>query len=627
MSDIHHQRSVSSLEELTRGDSLGQGSACTHHVVSSIGTVNHLETFSDNYAKFCMNKEYSDITLLVRGVKIPAIRGILAAHSEYFRALLFGGLKESHQDVIEINEVEESIEAFKMLMTYVYTGKLCLPELKDEMVLDLLGLAHRYTFKELEESICFYLRHTLSIDNVCLYYDASLLYGLTSLVKDCCSFIDRNALDVMHHESFFTLSSTGIRDLIGRDSFCAQEVDIFTAVVQWTDKNPGEPDHVAQEILSKVRLSLMTIEDLMQTVRPRGIIPAEAILDAIDAKTRSRDTDLKYRGFMIPEENVATERHGAKVITGELKHNLLDGDCDNYDMERGFTRHHIDAEGNNQGIIIQLGMQCILNHMRMLLWDKDSRSYSYYIEVSMDQKDWIRVVDHRNFLCRSWQSIFFHPRVVRYIKIVGTHNTVNRVFHVVSFEGMYTEKQFEIDELTGLQIPNFNVASISNSACVIEGVSRSRNALINGDCENYDWDTGYTCHQLGSGAIVVQLPQPYLIGSARLLLWDIDARTYSYYVEVSVDGTNWTRVHDRSREPCRSWQIMTFPPRPLVFVKIVGTHNTANEVFHCVHFECPAQELSTVRDDHDSPFDRMSPHPAMTDRPTFALHVDIKDKD
>src|SRR5688572_9297171 len=109
MSDIHHQRSVSSLEELTRGDSLGQGSSCTHQVVSSIGTVNHLDTFSDNYAKFCMNREYSDITLLVRGVKIPAIRGILAAHSEYFRALLFGGLKESHQDVIEINEVEESI--------------------------------------------------------------------------------------------------------------------------------------------------------------------------------------------------------------------------------------------------------------------------------------------------------------------------------------------------------------------------------------------------------------------------------------------------------------------------------------------------------------------------------------
>lgn len=64
-------------------------------------------------------------------------------------------------------------------------------------------------------------------------------------------------------------------------------------------------------------------------------------------------------------------------------------------------------------------------------------------------------------------------------------------------------------------VPTNNVATVDRSACVIEGVSRSRNALLNGDTRNYDWDSGYTCHQLGSGAIVVQLAQPYIIGSMR----------------------------------------------------------------------------------------------------------------
>lgn len=70
-------------------------------------------------------------------------------------------------------------------------------------------------------------------------------------------------------------------------------------------------------------------------------------------------------------------------------------------------------------------------------------------------------------------------------------------------------------------VPNTNVATIANNAIVIEGVSRSRNALINGETSNYDWDNGYTCHQLGSGAIVVQLPQPYLIDSMRCVLFFI----------------------------------------------------------------------------------------------------------
>ena len=73
----------------------------------------------------------------------------------------------------------------------------------------------------------------------------------------------------------------------------------------------------------------------------------------------------------------------------------------------------------------------------------------------------------------------------------------------------------ECGRVCGCVVPRDNVATISASACVMEGVSRSRNALINGDTKNYDWDSGYTCHQLGSGAIVVQLAQPYVLGSIR----------------------------------------------------------------------------------------------------------------
>ena len=47
---------------------------------------------------------------------------------------------------------------------------------------------------------------------------------------------------------------------------------------------------------------------------------------------------LRYRGYKIPEDNVALPRHGATVLVGEVKTALLDGDSKNYDMERGFSR-------------------------------------------------------------------------------------------------------------------------------------------------------------------------------------------------------------------------------------------------------------------------------------------------
>ncbi|XP_023209936.1 BTB/POZ domain-containing protein 9-like, partial [Centruroides sculpturatus] len=426
-----------------------------------------------------------------------------------FRALLYGGMRESSQDVIELKGT--SLVAFKILLRYIYTGRMTLTNLKEDMILDILGLAHQYGFVELETSISEYLKAILNIRNVCMIYDTANLFHLSSLAEVCCCFVDKHAQEIIQHESFLSLSSAAVKEMISRDSFCAPEVDIFRAVYNWTQHNSGiEP----QEILSCVRLPLMTLQDLLNIVRPTGLVKADIILDAIKSRTESRDTDLKYRGYLII-------------------------------------------------------------------------SYAYYIEVSMDQKDWIRVVDHTRYLCHSWQNLYFDERVVKYIRIVGTHNTVNRVFHVVAFECMYTNKFFRLEK--GLIVPNHNVATITSSACVIEGVSRSRNALINGDTENYDWDSGYTCHQLGSGAIVIQLAQPYMIDSMRLLLWDCDDRSYSYYVEVSIDQQHWTMVADKQSEKCKSWQTICFAPRPVVFIRIVGTHNTANEVFHCVHFECPAQ--------------------------------------
>jgi len=213
----------------------------------------------------------------------------------------------------------------------------------------------------------------------------------------------------------------------------------------------------------------------------------------------------------VPEVNVAHTRFGAQVLQGEMRTALLDGDTTNYDMERGFTRHPI--EDGNAGIVVRLGQACIINHIKILLWDRDMRSYSYYVEVSMDQRDWVRVIDYSTYHCRSWQRLYFPQRVTRYIRIVGTHNTVNKVFHVVALEAYYSPNAVKLDK--ELIVAKYNAATIQLSACVVEGVSRSRNALLNGDTNNYDWDSGYTCHQLGSGAIIVQLAQPYIISSMK----------------------------------------------------------------------------------------------------------------
>lgn len=250
-------------------------------------------------------------------------------------------------------------------------------------------------------------------------------------------------------------------------------------------------------------------------------------------------------------------------------------DSDFLPLTIGFTRHSI-TDANDQCITVELGTTSIINHVKTLLWDRDQRSYSYFIDVSVDQKNWDRVIDYTQYHCRSWQFLYFQPRAVRYIKVVGTHNTSNKLFHLVSFEVYYKPNIPKL--VDGLISPRYNVATVPQGAVVLEGVSRTRNALLNGDVKNYDWDSGYTCHQLGSGSIIIQLGQPYHISSMRMLLWDCDTRTYSFYIETSTNRNDWKIAVDKRDEQLRSWQQFTFEPRPVVFIRIIGMHNTANEV-------------------------------------------------
>ena len=129
-----------------------------------------------------------------------------------------------------------------------------------------------------------------------------------------------------------------------------------------------------------------------------------------------------------------------------------------------------------------------------MLYDEDKRSYSYYIETSLDQTNWNRVIDYTQYYCRSWQFLHFPSQAVRYIRLVGTHNTVNIPgFHVVALEAYHIAKVPEL--LNGLISPTHNVATPNQGASVIEGTHP--NALINGDFKNYNSSLGFIYHKIG----------------------------------------------------------------------------------------------------------------------------------
>ncbi|CAJ0958850.1 unnamed protein product, partial [Mesorhabditis belari] len=495
--------------------------------------------------------------------------------------------------VREVELKDTTLEVLKRLLDYIYSSKLSLVHMKEELVIEVLGLANKYGFVDLVEAIVDHLKSIIHNSNLCNIFNISLQCVLTSLTDFCLEYADRNAELVLRSEGFLQLSENAVQQLISRDSFCAKEIDIFQAVGEWIKANSLEN---GQKLLNEVRLPLISLRDLLGSIRPTKLLSPDAILDAIQEQQQTKSAHLMHRAVIVPNVNIVTTSRGAQVITGEFKH----ADVMQYKGERGHTQHLITQEPADKepGIVIELGKLYMINKIVMSLYERNANCwYSYFIELSMDNKNWLRVVDYREFLCRGQQNLYFERRPARFIRIVGTNCTTHNYFALTDFEALYTTEIMTFDSETKILIPDDNVATIKDDALVIDGVSKSRNALINGDTLGYDWNKGYTCHKIGCGSIVIQLPQPYIISTMRLLLWDCDSRSYSYHIDVSANKKDWKTVVDKTGEACQSWQHLKFEPVPVVFVRIVGTHNTVNEVFHCVHFECPSSPLPALIDE------------------------------
>lgn len=283
-------------------------------------------------------------------------------------------------------------------------------------------------------------------------------------------------------------------------------------------------------------------------------------------------------------------------------------------LSLGFTSHTICNDRQHQkfvnhrrepnSIIVKLSKVYLVNYIEMLLRDADQRSYSYYIDVSLDGTQYKRLIDRTTTYCRSWQFLHFSTHPVQFIKLVGTRDLDSSLwttFDVAGFKAIYNDNQHEnVHKDLGLLRPTSNVAIPKVGAIVLGG---------GWNCGMLNENMGdFSCHQKND-QIVLQLNQPYHIGSLRLLLGCNGSHTnqYSFYIETSLDNRDWKMAVDKREESLSGWQKFEFEERPVVFVKIVGTQGVSVrlltiskchcksffplffiQIFYCTYFECPA---------------------------------------
>ncbi|XP_050435240.1 BTB/POZ domain-containing protein 9-like [Adelges cooleyi] len=90
--------------------------------------------------------------------------------------------------------------------------------------------------------------------------------------------------------------------------------------------------------------------------------------------------------------------------------------------------------------------------------------------------------------------------------------------------------------------------------------------------------------------VLIQLAQPYVLSSLRILLNDGDSETCGYIIHVSVNNEVWVPIVDKSKKPVHSLELLKFDPTPIVYIRITAVRHLKNyKLIKKVFIEAPAQ--------------------------------------
>lgn len=144
------------------------------------------------------NELFSDLKLqvdvdLANPVFIPVHKTILISRSPYFRAMCTGGLAETSQSVIRVEDVP--VEALRLVIEFLYSYEVPYDRCSEHIV-DMFILACRFQISKLKSTLENLLVFNLASENVCSLLLVAHAQTSLTLLTECKRFIANNLAEV-----------------------------------------------------------------------------------------------------------------------------------------------------------------------------------------------------------------------------------------------------------------------------------------------------------------------------------------------------------------------------------------------------------------------------------------------
>ncbi|DBA74968.1 TPA: BTB/POZ domain-containing protein 9 [Trebouxia sp. C0004] len=306
--------------------------------VGHAGLLQHTQLISHCSQLLYCSRFWDVVFSCQNGEHVHANRAFLAARSEFFRGLLFGGLQESHLAEIALPKVKAA--PLRLVLHFLHTLEVKSTDASEMM--EACELARQYNISECENSLLQQLR------------DQTVLNGnAISVILDRASALSMPQLELLALEkcssmlinpsAFLGFSPSALHLCLSAAHLKASETSVLEAVIRWGKRqlcnNPNLAlKWVLADILPKLRLESIPADTLQQMVHGLDLLSPEDIAAVRFSQTAQQQqpglsrqyvrrpwgelgpdiacTDIDTIEFKSQQHQGARSRHCLKAGTG-----------------------------------------------------------------------------------------------------------------------------------------------------------------------------------------------------------------------------------------------------------------------------------------------------------------------
>ncbi|XP_063708543.1 kelch-like protein 12 [Culicoides brevitarsis] len=279
----------------------------THLHGVNFESFNHTNTILKGLNDLRLKGCLFDITLKVEDKSFKAHKAVLAACSDYFRAMFIDCMKEANQNEVSLSVSSQGIE---LLLEYIYTSKL---QLNLANIQNVLAAASYTQLDSVVEACLNYLQDQLDIDNCIDILTISETYSLNSLKERVYRFICGHLFEVSQINEFIRLTFAQLSYILSCDYpvDCSESQVLSQVVLQWiiqTNLPVTEENEQLNNLLKQIRFNEMPLTAVKQALSHNQLTPKHDLYKIVITHARTERKKFRTTQSLLNSASLVNSR-------------------------------------------------------------------------------------------------------------------------------------------------------------------------------------------------------------------------------------------------------------------------------------------------------------------------------